>query len=437
MNNHRPGAAGSDTKQAPAQRGAVLIAKIGGAAALAAVAATIFNSSFLEGKALAGRGARLSDMPSLTLGNTRPGDQAATTVTTIVAERQSLEMRAIISGSLVAREEVLVGTESPRSARIQSILVEEGDRVREGQVLAVLTSDLDEIALAMNDVEVERANAMLMQSESAIALEAANLELAHKALGRAKPLSRTGITSLDTLEQREADVKVADAKLRTSHQTRRVALAERAIADVKRRELLARLERTRIRAPSSGVVIERLAKRGGTATGEAPLFRILKDGLVEFEALVPAGTVAHIHASSTANVGIPGVEGWIAGTVRQISPVVDPLTRMARVRIALPKMEGLRLGAFARAELPYREEMSVVLPLTAVHLTPDGALVNVVVSGVVERRQIVTGDYSGERIQVRAGLDAGEQVVLRAGEIVRAGTRVNPVPAAFSLASNR
>ena len=363
-------------------------------------------------------------------------DASVMSVSVVNASPGALTTTSTVSGSIVAREDVVVGTES-EGAGIRSILVEEGDAVQQGQVLAILTSDLDEIALAMNDVEIERANALLTQSESNIALAQTNLDLASKALARVDPLSKSGVTSLDVLEQRQADVLVAEAKLATAQQAKRVALAERAIALVKRRELTAHLERTRIRAPASGIIVERFAHVGDIATGKSPLFRIARDGLFELEAQVPMRMMDRIRPETAASISIPGMEAPLAGTVRHLSPRIEPTTRMARVRIALPPNVTVRLGAFARAEIRTTEQMQIVLPLSAVQPTADGSQVQLVTNRIVETRAVVTGRKTAEAVQIVSGVSAGEQVVLRSGGLVRAGMRVTPVLPAAVIASNR
>lgn len=369
-------------------------------------------------------------------GATSGDDASVMSVSVVNASPGALTTTSTVSGSIVAREDVLVGTESD-GAGVLSILAEEGDTVREGQVLAVLMSDLGEIALAMNDVEVERATALLIQSESTIALAQTNLDLAGKALARADPLSKSGVTSLDVLEQRQADVLVAEAKLATAQQAKRVALAERAIALVKRRELTAHLERTRIRAPASGIIVERFAHVGDIATGKTPLFRIARDGLFELEALVPMRMMDRIRPETAASISIPGIEVPLAGTVRHLSPRIEPTTRMARVRIALPPNVMVRLGAFARAEIRTTEQMQIVLPLSAVQPTADGSQVQLVANGTVEKRAVVTGRKTAEAVQIVSGVSSGEQVILRSGGLVRAGMRVTPVLPAAVIASNR
>ncbi|NVD40430.1 efflux RND transporter periplasmic adaptor subunit [Ensifer sp. HO-A22] len=368
-------------------------------------------------------------------GGTSAHDASVMSVSVVNASPGALTTTSTVSGSIVAREDVLVGTES-EGAGILSILVEEGDTVQEGHILAVLTSDLDEIALAMNDVEIERANALLTQSDSTIALAQTNLDLASKALARADPLSKSGVTSLDVLEQRQADVLVAEAKLATAQQAKRVALAERAIALVKHRELTAHLERTRIRAPAAGIIVERFAHVGDIATGKTPLFRIAKDGLFELEALVPMRMMDRIRPETAASIAIPGIEAPLAGTVRHLSPRIEQTTRMARVRIALPPTVTVRLGTFARAEIRTTEQMQIVLPLSAVQPTANGSQVQLVANGTVETRAVVTGRTTAEAVQIVSGISTGEQVILRSGGLVRAGMRVTPVLPAAVIASN-
>jgi RND family efflux transporter MFP subunit len=340
----------------------------------------------------------------------------------------------LATGSLVAREEILVGPEV-EGLRITEVLADEGQRVKKGDVLARLVADTLDAQLAQNDAALARTAAAIAQAKSAIVQAEARLAEAHNAYERAKPLKQAGHITESVFDQREQAARTADAQLATARDGLRVAEAERAQVEAQRRELRWRRGRVEITAAADGIISRRMARVGGYAAGAAePMFRIVAKSEVELDAEVVETRLAALAVGQRARVEVAGV-GEVEGTVRLVSPEVDKSTRLGRVRIFLGDNPGLRVGAFARAGIATATARGLAVPSSAVLYGPDGATVQVVRGSRVETRRIKAGLAAGALVEVRDGLDSGDLVVARSGTFLREGDTVRPVLAETSKGS--
>ena len=140
------------------------------------------------------------------------------------------------------------------------VLVDEGDRVKKGQVLARLVNDTLDAQLAQNDANLARSAAAIAQAESAITQAEARLEEARNAHERGKPLRQSGYIAESVMDQREAAAKTAEALLTSARDGLKVAHAERGQIEAQRRELTWRRSKTDITAPADGLVSRRTAQ---------------------------------------------------------------------------------------------------------------------------------------------------------------------------------
>ena len=349
-------------------------------------------------------------------------------VTVVPATTGAITETAVLTGTLVAREEVMVSPQIDQLA-ITELGAEEGDRVAAGQVLARLQRDVLDATVAQNTAQVARAEAAISQARSAIAEGQANREQADLAFNRTRDLFGTGNASRETFEQRQAAARTAVARLEAAQNALRVAEADRALALAQRQELLVRLARTEVRAPVAGVVSRRTARLGAVVAGAGDaLFRIIQDGAVELEADVPEAQLAKLRPGQAAAVDT--VAGGRAGHVRLVSPEVSRTTRLGRVRVALDGTDTPVIGSFARATVQVARHEGVLCPLSAVLFQPGSAVVQVVKDGTVETRAVKIGLRSGGTAEVTEGLAPGEAVVAVSGTFIRGGDRVTPVAAA-------
>ena len=332
----------------------------------------------------------------------------------------------LVTGSLVAREEILVGPEV-EGLRITEVLADEGMRVKKGDALARLVADTLDAQLAQNDAALARAAASIAQARSSIVQAEARLVENRNAFERAKPLRQSGVMAESAYDTREQAARTAEAQLVAARDGLTAAEAEKAQIEAQRRELAWRRGRTEVVAPADGIVSRRMARIGGYAAGAAePMFRILAKGEVELDAEVTETRMAAIRIGQPTRVEVTGL-GTIVGRVRLVSPEVDKATRLGRVRIFLGDNEGLRIGAFARGSIETASGRGLAVPASAILYGPDGASVQVVRANRVETRRVRTGLASGALVEVREGLREGESVVSRSGTFLRDGDAVRPV----------
>jgi HlyD family secretion protein len=355
----------------------------------------------------------------------------AAPVTVVRVERAHFAETVLVTGSLAAREEVLVGPEV-EGLRVTEVLADEGMRVKKGDVLARLVADTLEAQLAQSDAALARAEAASAQARSGIVQAEARLLEANNAFARAKPLRAAGHMPESAFDQREQAARTAEAQLLAAREGLKVAEAEKGQVEAQRRELLWRRGRTEVIAPADGVISRRLARIGGFAAGSAePMFRIVAQGEVELEAEIPETRLAAVRVGQPARVEVAGA-GEVTGSVRLVSPEVDKATRLGRVRIHLGDDPSLRVGAFARGSIETAAGEGLAVPLAAVLFGSDGPVAQLIRENRVETRKIQIGLSTRSMIEVRAGLREGDLVVARSGTFLRDGDLVRPIPARTS-----
>jgi HlyD family secretion protein len=354
-------------------------------------------------------------------------------VTVVPAVRREFIDRLFVSGTLVAREEAQV------AARVDGLTIvevdaEDGDRVKEGQVLARLDRTQLDALIAQNDAATKRADAAIDQAQSMIAQSEAQLQFASDDFDRARKLTG-GVMSVSTIEQRETAMKTAQAQLGAARNALGLAEADRKSRDGERQELLVRIDRTEVKAPVAGIVSRRSAKLGADASSAGePLFRIIEDGAIDLEADVPEQSLARLAGGMPAELKLPGVEAAVAGRVRLVNQEVDKASRTGKVRIALDDVSHAHIGAFASGQVELTRRDGVGAPATAFEREGDLAHLYVVRDGKVEERQVKPGIADGDSVEIESGVAAGENVVARAAAFLRPGDRVRPMPEAAASA---
>jgi RND family efflux transporter MFP subunit len=277
------------------------------------------------------------------------------------------------------------------------VLVEPGDRVRRGQVLARLNP-------ITAQTQVDSAAASLDELRAAAAVAQAEWARAERARDS---------FSVEEAERRRTSAVTAQAK---------VKVAEAQLADARNR-----WSHTTVIAPSDGIVLTRTAEVGQIAVpGSSVLFRLAHNGAIEMRGQVTEQDVPRLQVGQVAEVRLDGVPQAFVGKIWQIGAIIDPVTRQGTVRIALPAADpNLRPGAFARAEIRVGNTAGTILPQTAVLSDEQGSYTLIVGAGdKVERRAIRVGGAHSEGLLVTGGLDGTERVVAIAGAFLRPGEQV-------------
>lgn len=360
----------------------------------------------------------------------KSGEPKPPTVTVIKAEAKEIVDRAIVSGSLVAREEVQVSAEID-GMRITDVLVEEGDSVVAGQVLARLSHQTLDIQLEQMKAQLARNEAAISQGQAAIAEAQASSKEMSKSLDRAKALRKNDVVSSAVLDTRDAAASTAIARVQSAEKSLEAARADKKAMEAQIAELEVRIARAEVKASKGGVITTKTAKVGSMASGAAgPLFTLIANGEIELEAEVPEVVLPKIHQGLMASVRPTGFDKDIAGKVRLVRPDIDPQTRLGKVRISLAADPNIRVGSFARAVIEVSRRQGLMIPLTAISYDGGTTLIQVVTDGKVRSRPVHIGLVSGAFAEITIGLKDGEVVVERAGSFLRDGDIVTPLEAA-------
>lgn len=349
-------------------------------------------------------------------------------ITVTTAKTSEIVQSIVVSGSMIARDEVLVSPEVDGLA-IVDILAEEGDRVTAGQVLAKLSRVTLEVQKAQLDAQIARAEAAVTQAKAQIAEAQANREQAASAFERTKTLRDSGNTTLELYEQRAAAARSAEARLNAAHQALAIATADLALARAQARDVDVRLARTEIKAPAAGIVSRRSAKLGATASMAAsePLFRLIADGAIELQADVAEVEIPKLKVGQPVAVTPAGATAPLAGTIRLISLEVDRASRLGRVRVALTGNPPVAIGSFARGVIETGRKQAVTLPLSALTYGRGGVSVQSVDGNKVVTKKVELGLTGAGRAEIVSGIRDGETVVARAGTFLRDGDLITPV----------
>lgn len=319
---------------------------------------------------------------------------AGLAVTTTEVTISKLPLRIPASGTIGAVDEIIVGSEVGGLA-IAALLVDEGDEVKQGQVLARLNRSI-------LDAQLAQARAQIASAEASAAEANANER-------RAVELGQRGFASKQLIDQRRAAALSARAQV--------------AIYSAARDELEARLKQTVIVAPSDGIVASRAVAQGQVVGNGTELFRIIRDGELEWKAELPDHQIASLHEGQAAKLTAGG--GTVEGSIRLVSETVDARSRNGVVHVALPADAKLKPGMFARGDIMGGEAEVPTLPLGAV-VTRDGEsfVFTLAKDGRVQLTKIETGARTADVVEVRRGLGKGARVVFDGAGLLSEGDPV-------------
>jgi len=242
-----------------------------------------------------------------------------------------------------------------------------GQSVAKGDLLVVL--DADEI-----DAQVEQARAALAQVER-------NYE-------REKSLLAQNATTAETVRTLEDQMRLSKARLA---------------------EAVTMEGYKHIRAPFDGIITSKQVRRGDLATPGTPMLTIEGTGSQKVHVQVP-DSLSSLGYASTIQVEADGK--LIAAKVGEWSPAADPASRTRLAKLDLPADAAVRSGQYVRVNWPAGETTSLWMPVTALSVIGQMERVFVITDGQTHLRLVRTGAREGDKVQILAGLDEGEQVVL-------------------------
>jgi RND family efflux transporter MFP subunit len=316
----------------------------------------------------------------------------------VVALSGRIESGPTISGTLQPQRAANVRAEV--SGSVLETFAEEGERVSRSALLA----RLDDVAL--RDAFLSARSAVTTAEQSA--------QLAGRNLERAERLAAAG-----AIAERELEA----ARLEASS-------SESQVADAQARLALSQeqLENAEIRSPIAGIVSERAVSGGDIVQPGEPLYTIVDPASMRLEAAVPSSELALVEVGAPVEFTVNGYPGRaFVGRVDRISPTADPATGQVTLFATIPNAGGdLVGGLYAEGRVAAEEHTGIVVPLSAVEQTGENATVLRVKGGEVERVAVDLGirDDQGERIELLAGVAAGDTLLIGAARGMTAGTPV-------------
>ena len=336
----------------------------------------------------------------------KPPDSSKPSLTVTVATPQTVNLAQKINanGSLAAWQEAIIGAEA-NGLKITEVRVNVGDRVQRGDVLAVLQAD--------------SLRAELAQAEGTLAEAAASAQEAKAQAERARSLQQQGFFSNAQLSQALAAEASAVARVQSA----------RALVQLQN----VRLSQTQVLAPDAGVISARLATVGSVVGAGGELFRLIRQGRIEWRAEVTASEIGRIQVGASAQ--IKAASGQVLqGKVRVVAPAVDAQTRNAIVYVDLPAAIGsARAGMYAQGEISLGQSQALTVPQTAVVVRDGFSYVYTVgADQKVSQLKVQTGRQNADRVEVTRGLQADARVVASGGAFLNHGdtVRVVDTPAA-------
>lgn len=320
-------------------------------------------------------------------------------VTFVVPGRQDIAATISATGSLAARRDMPVGIPG-EGGQVVRVLVEPGQWVGAGQVLAIID----------RSVQAQQAAQLAAQ----IQVAQADLRLAQNQLDRAQALVGRGFISQADLDQKRATRDAAAARVR--------------VAEATLGQTRAQIGRLSVRSPTAGLVLSRNIEAGQVVSGgTGALFRVAAAGEMEVRARLSQSDLARISTGITATVTPVGSSTNYQGTVWQVSPIIDPQTRQGDVRVLLPYNRDLRPGGFASIAIRSGSMTAPLLPESAIQSDAQGNYVYVIGrDNKVVRRNVRLGEVNDRGVAVASGLAGNEHVVLSAGAFLNPGQKVRP-----------
>ena len=304
------------------------------------------------------------------------------TVSVIVPGLSAVARTVTASGALAARRDQPVGV-AGQGGRVTRVLVDAGSWVSAGQILATID----------RSVQAETAAQLAAQVSAA----QANAALSQSNLSRAQALVGGGFVSKADLDAKRAARDAAAAQVR--------------VAQAQLGATRAQIGQLDIRAPTPGLILSRSIEVGQIVSpASGALFRLALGGEMEMRASLAQQDLAQIHIGMPATVTPLGLHQSVAGSVWQVSPVIDPQTRQGQVKVAIPYSSAIRPGGFAEVSIAAGATTAPMLPQSAVLSDEKGNYVLIVgARGLVERRDIKVGTITDSGVTIRRAQRTGSR----------------------------
>lgn len=348
-------------------------------------------------------------------GGDATADSAALPVTVgtenvAIATSEEIASGPSLSGTLTAERAAMVRAQV--AATVLQTYVEEGQVVRAGTLLAQLD------AAAISDAH--------LSARSGVTVAQNSVDNAARELARAERLQAAGAIAERDVEQ--ARLALSSARAGLADAQARLAAAGK------------QLSNTSVRSPFAGIVAFKRVSAGDVVQPGTELFVVVDPSSMRLDAAVPADQLAELRVGLPVSFTVSGYTGRrFAGHVTRINPVADPATRQVRISVAIPNTAGTLVGGLHATGRVASTRTGITVPFAAVDESGPAPTVLRISDGRVERVAVTLGvrDETGERVEVLAGLLAGDTVLTGAARAVTPGTFVRVAAGSGAIARAR
>lgn len=308
------------------------------------------------------------------------------------------------------------------SGTVREIRVKPGDRVRRGEVLALLDDRTPRAQLASADAGVAASKAGLDEVGNALAAAAAQRKLAETTYHRYQDLLAKNSVTQQEFDGAEAAYKSALANEAAAAARKQQMEAQGQAAQSEREAAQTMFSYSRIVSPLDGLVTAKLVDAGTLVMPGTPVLTVEDTAHYRLEASVPEDMLPRIRVGQRARVATG--ESRFPGTVVEVVPAADPASRTFVVKVALPAC-GCRSGEYGTADFASGDVKALAVARSSV--VERGQLEGVYVAGpngIAEYRLVKTGRTLGDRVEILSGLSDGERVATSELDRLRDGVRV-------------
>lgn len=331
-------------------------------------------------------------------------EQSVLSVETVSPSQDDIGSTLSADGTINAKDTANVSAKV-NGVAIERILVEESDRVRAGQVLAVFDTDAMEQQVLQAQADVAEAEATLANASADAA--------------RVLPL-----IDIDAISKQEADrYRTSEVRARASLQASKARLSNQRLT----------LENSKVVAPVSGIISKKMVEVGQVAGGD-PLFTIIKGGVLEWRADIDPKLVGDINVGTPVQVSLPGGD-TVMGQVNRIAPTADN-NRQITIYASLAANSKIRAGMYQTGEFLLGSTSTQTIPNSAV-VSNDGYDYVMLVTesttrddrsmGRIKQQRVTLGERLGESVAMLEPLPSDSRIVKQGGSFLNDGDLVRVV----------
>ena len=336
--------------------------------------------------------------------STASTEQSVLSVETVSPSQDDIGRTLSADGTINAKDIANVSAKVSGVA-IERVLVEEGDRVRAGQVLAMFDTDAMEQQVLQAEADVAEAEATLANASADAA--------------RVLPL-----IDIDAISKQEADrYRTSEVRARAALQASKARLSNQRLT----------LDNATVVAPVSGIISEKMIEVGQVAGGD-PLFTIIKDGILEWRAELDPKLVGDINIGTPVRVALPGDDA-VMGQVNRIAPTADN-NRQITIYASLAANSKIRAGMYQTGEFLLGNASIQTIPNSAI-VSNDGYDYVMLVTdltttdgksmGRIKQQRVTLGERLGENVAVLEPLPSDSHIVQQGGSFLNDGDLVRIV----------